>query len=187
MSITLIMLRHATREPCTDPDANKYYLDRNLPLNAAGEAEAKLRALDMVQQGIKPAVYLTSCFVHARQTGEIMRDTIDLDPPASVVELLTLTPYFQGPRRSRGNWQGSHMLESISEESRLTGNDLRRLNTVAFILHQPRLDQLLEAMNLHSQLPSNNIIDYSEGIICRADSLDGLLRGYSKLIGRVGH
>ena len=147
----ILILRHATRKrgnPSTDE-----YIEKSLPLDTAGEDQARRQGKELIRRGIKPAAYFTSCFAHAKQTGEILRDTVGGDPPAKVVELCALTPHYQGPRESRGTWQGIgimqtiiraltsrgtwqgiHILQTIIRELELTGNDLNKLDVVVLSL-----------------------------------------------------
>jgi phosphohistidine phosphatase SixA len=183
MTLQIVMLRHATRDRHNDPDYDEY-LERTFPLNGSGKSEARKTAQQLLKIGISPTVYLTSCFEHARQTGEILRDTIELAPSAEIVELVTLTPYFQGPRKLRGNGRGSDMLVSIAQESRAIGKDLRRFNTIAFILHQPRLQQLIQVMTSQSEHQFYDI-RYSEGIYLRSVSFEALFIGQGKIEARL--
>jgi len=178
MAITIIMLRHATRERHSD-EVSDEYLELNLPLNAIGKSETRARASQLIEQGIKPNAYFTSYFTHARQTGEILRDIIGSPQSATISDLLTLTPHFQGLRRSRGNWHGSAILESLLQETRVVGCDLSTFETVVFILHQPRLMQLLQVMTSQNQ-SQFSAIGYSEGVHLCCDSIDALSQGQSK-------
>ena len=66
------------------------------------------------------------------------------------------------------------MLESVAQEASLSGNDLREHDTAAFVLHWPRVQQLLVTMT--SQTESDiGTIDYSEGVCVNAESVDALL------------
>lgn len=173
----IILLRHATRK--RGDREEEEYLEKRFLLDSTGEEEARKQGQELARRGIKPAVYFTSCFAHAKQTGEILRDTVGGYPLAKVVELCTLTPHYQGPRKWQGNWQGIQILEAIIRESELTGNDLRKLDAVAFILHQPRLTQLLASMT--SQGESRFVdLGYSEGVCLNADLLDAFLQGKGK-------
>jgi len=170
----IIVLRHATR--VRDNSVSGEYLEKHLPLDTSGEREAKKLGIELARRGIKPAVFFTSCFAHAKQTGDILRDTLGGNPPAMVVELCTLTPHYQGPREWRGEaWQGVRIPKAIIREAELTVNDLRDLDVVAFILHQPRLKQLLASMT--SREESEFGFHYSEGVCLTADSLDAFLQG----------
>ena len=118
----------------------------------------------------------TSCFAHARQTGEILRDTVGGSPLAKVVALCTLTPHFQGRRQWRGNWQGIHILESVIEESELMVKGVGDLEAIAFVLHRPRLQQLLAVMTPGTESRFEDI-GYSKGVVLTVDSLGALLKG----------
>ena len=169
----ILLFRHATRKR-GDPGSDEY-IEKRLPLDTAGEEQAKRQGDELIRRGIKPAAYFTSCFAHAKQTGEILCNMVGGDPPAKVVELCALTPHYQGPRESRGTWQGISMLQTIIRELELTGNDLNKLDVVVFVMHQPRLQQLLASMT--SQSESKFKVDYSEGVFLRADSLDDFSKG----------
>lgn len=174
----LVMLRHGTREREQDPDVDEHK-EKMLPLTSSGELEVRKRALDLKARGIIPNVYLTSCFTHARQTGEILRDTMN-NASVDVVELCTLTPHYQGPRRHRGDWRGSRMLEAIAQESLLRSKDLRKLDTVAFILHQPRLAQLLALITSRDESEFSDF-RYSEGVCIRTESNEDCFAGHGEV------
>jgi hypothetical protein len=135
-------------------------------------------------QVIRPTVYFTSCFAHAKQTGEILRDTIDeilTDtigeiPDAQVVELCTLTPHFQGPRGLRGNWHGVHILKEIIREAELKVDNLRDLEFITLILHKPRVAQLLAAVT-SQDISRFEHLAYLQGVCVNAVSLDALFQG----------
>lgn len=172
----IVLLRHGKRIKYDDDSMKDEYLEKCLLLDRSGEKDAARRGKELASRKIIPVAYFTSCFAHARQTGEILRDTIGGDPPAKVVDLCTLTPHFQGPRAWRGRWQGTQILEAIIQESESTGNDLRELAVTTFILHQPRLQQLLASMTSQEELSFSDI-GYSEGVCLKADSLDVFLKG----------
>jgi phosphohistidine phosphatase SixA len=171
----IVALRHATRQRDSNPIRDEY-LEKELLLCPTGEEESKKRGLELDKRGIKPAVYFTSCFAHARQTGEILRDSVGKISPAKVVALCTLTPHFQGPRQWRGNWQGIRILESVIEESELMVKEVGDLEAIAFVLHQPRLKQLLAVMTSQAESRFEDI-GYSNGTVLTVDSLRALLQG----------
>ncbi|MBV8417264.1 MAG: histidine phosphatase family protein [Verrucomicrobia bacterium] len=190
----IILLRHADRIR----KANEEFIEKLLPLNPDGRKESENRGTDLNNLGIKPTVYFTSCFVHAKQTGEILRDTMGGSPPAEVVELLTLAPRYQGPRawldrpekeRTEAAWLPV-ILEAIDHESQLKGYNLRNLNVVTFVLHVPRLQQLIRGMTAQTARPPffdlesfDNFFGCSEGIHLTAASFDDLLRGRGEVMG----
>lgn len=88
----IIVLRHATR--VRDNSVSGEYLEKHLLLDTTGEREAKKLGTELARRGIQPTVFFTSCFAHAKQTGDILRDTLGGNPPAKVVELCTLTPHY---------------------------------------------------------------------------------------------
>ena len=176
----MIVLRHGTRKRDDDP-AVEGYDEKNLPLDAGGRAATKQLAAGLVARGLRPAVYFTSCFAHGKETAEILREIMGGDPPARVVTLCALTPHYQGPKawRCREEWKGVRILETIGHEARATGNDLRALDVVAFVMHQPRLLQLLAGVTSESE--SRYVkIGYSEGVCVEAESFDAFLRGEGK-------
>jgi phosphohistidine phosphatase SixA len=179
----IIVLRHATRK--RDDPVRDEYLEKHLPLDPIGEEETRQLGLELARRGIKPAIYFTSCFAHARQTAEILRDIVNGSSTAKVVELCTLTPHYQGPRelRQKGEkWQGLQMLGDIIRESESMISDLRELEVLAFILHWPRLEQLLASMTSKDESCFYNV-GYSEGICLKAESLDDLLQGKAEKDG----
>jgi hypothetical protein len=108
------------------------------------------------------------------------------DPPAKIIELCTLTPHYQGPRGWRTNWEGVRILEAIDQESRIKGNDLRDVDTVAFVMHQPRLQQLLATMTSQDQSRFRSLT-YSEGIRIKANSFDEFFQGKAVADGWFSH
>ena len=171
----IIVLRHGTRKRDHDPAVEEYG-EKDLPLDAGGQAATRRLAAQLAARGLRPTVYFTSCFAHSKETGEILRDA--LGPQAKIVALCALTPHYQGPRewRCREGWKGVRILETISYEARATGNDLRALDVSAFVMHQPRLLQLLAGMTSESE-PRFARIGYSEGVCVEAESFDAFLRG----------
>lgn len=190
----IILLRHADRIR----KANEKFIEKLLPLNPDGRKESENRGSDINKLGIKPTVYFTSCFVHAKQTGEILRDTMGGSPRAQVVELLTLAPNYKGPRAwldrpekecTEAAWLPV-ILEAIDLESQLKGYNLRNLNVVTFVVHVPRLQQLIKGMTAQTARPPffdnksfDNFFEYSEGIHLTAASFDDLLRGRGEVMG----
>jgi hypothetical protein len=76
------------------------------------------------------------------------------------------------------------MLEAITQESNFKRKDLRELDTVAFILHQPRLQQLLATMTSQGESHFGGI-KYSEGFCIRAGSIEGFLGGQGVVEARL--
>jgi len=174
----IILLRHAIRR-------RQGGEDRYLALDSQGESDAVKQGRELFNRKIIPEVYFTSWFAHAKQTADILQKTVsdlheaggDFNLNPKVVELCTLTPQFPGRAVWAGpqNWAGINILEWIRSEAEYTGNDLRKLGVAVFVLHDPRIRQLLEGMTSgkYSQL----MFKYSEGICLSADSLDAFLEG----------
>lgn len=174
----IVMMRHAKRQ--RDPSEDSY-MDKKLALNSGGEAQTRKLGAALLGRGIRPAAYFTSCFAHARQTGEILRETIRVDPIAPVVELCTLTPHYQGPAGSTGAlWHGVKMLESVIHEAHLAVKNLGSLETIAVITHWPRIGQLLAAMTKQTALEAT-LIPYAEGAVVGAASIESLLDQQGKI------
>jgi phosphohistidine phosphatase SixA len=161
----LLIFRHAKRVPGEPSD--------HLPLDPVGEQQAEKLGRELAKRGIKPDAYFTSSFVHAKQTAEILRNTIDNDRRTEVVELQSLTPTYQGPPQSRGeDWTGVLIPKEIMRELALKGKSLKDITV--FVLHRPRVEQLCAGMT--SRDKSEFILkNYSEGICLSADSLDDFL------------
>ena len=180
----IILLRHATRIG-TD-GADKY-----LGLDAKGEAEAVERGRELFKREIKPGAYFTSWFAHAKQTADLLRNTLnalqgagsDSSRNAKIVELCTLTPQFPGSASWAGpqKWAGIEILEWIRSEAEQTGNDLRKLEVAVFVMHEPRLRQLLAGMT--SEGESGLSFGFSEGVCLIAESLNGFLAGKGRRNG----
>ena len=163
-TMKIILIRHASGERDPNPD-------KDLPISPDGEKEARELGDRMVSLGFKPTLYLTSRYKHAKQTGEILRDQVGGSPPASVVGVGTLTPH------------EPYDFEEIIRESEQTGHDLSKLELVAFVLHHPRLNQLL--MRLTSQPAPPVVPKYSEAVCLTADSLGDFLKGKAKESCRI--
>jgi phosphohistidine phosphatase SixA len=162
----IILIRHASRVRESSSDK-----DEELPLSPDGEKEARELGDKMASLGLRPTLYLTSRYAHAKQTAEFLRDQVTGDPPASVVAISTLTPH------------EPYDFEGIIRESEQTGHDLSRLELVAFVLHHPRLNQLLG--RLTSQPVSPGAPKYSEAVCLTADSLGDFLEGKGKVDFRI--
>jgi len=106
----IILIRHASRVRAPTSDN-----DRNLPLSLDGLKQARELADKMASQGLRPTLYLTSHYAHAKQTGEILRDLAAADPPVSVVAIDALTPH------------EAYDFEGIIRASEETGHDLSKL------------------------------------------------------------
>jgi len=154
----IILIRHASR--VRDPNSND---DKDLQLTSDGVSEARELGDKMVSLGLRPTLFLTSCHAHAKQTGEILRDQVAGDHSAPVVAIRSLTP------------NEPYDFEEIIRESGQNKYDLSKLDLVAFVLHHPRLNQLLE--RLTSQSVSRGKPDYSEAVCLTADSLGEFLQG----------
>lgn len=178
----IVLLRHASRTR-GDPASDEYF-EKWQPLTPDGEAESRARGEELLRRRIRPAMYFTSCFAHARQTGTILRDAIGGDPPPRVEELCTLTPHYQGPRQWRGQWHGSQLLEAIVHEAAAIGAGLEQFEVVAFILHQPRLQQLAASMASQDESRFRDL-EYSEGVCLYAESLQAFLNGQGTQDGTV--
>jgi phosphohistidine phosphatase SixA len=166
----IILLRHATRA------RGDSLAEKRLPLTPVGEAESRARAEELLKRGLRPELYYTSCFAHARQTGEILRDAVGGDPPARLEELCTLTPHYQGPRPQIEPWRSRQLLEAIAHEAAAIGAGLDQFDVVAFVLHRPRLQQLAASMASRDESRFDGL-EYSEGVCLSAVSLQGFLDG----------
>jgi Histidine phosphatase superfamily (branch 1) len=171
----MVVVRHAARERQIGP-ADEYG-EKKFPLTPAGEQQAHELGRQLLGRQIIPNLYLTSCFVHSRQTADILRSVITPDLSPDILELCTLTPHFQGPRDKRGEWgTGIDILSAIQEESLATGNDLASVEVIAIVLHKPRLEQLLGGVMAQDQSRHRDL-DYAEGVCVTATSLAALLQG----------
>jgi phosphohistidine phosphatase SixA len=176
----IVLLRHATRK--TIPDRfREQFLEKGLPLDGDGESEAQFQGAELSTRGIKPAVYFTSCFAHAKQTGEILRDQVGQAP---IIELCSLTPHYQGPREWIGKWEGSLMTRTILLEAEARVDNLRDLDAIVLILHKPRLEQLISAMsNGWKPNPQEGDLSYSEGLCLVGQSIEAFVEGNAQQDG----
>ena len=95
------------------------------------------------------------------------------NPPAAVVAIGALTPHDPSP----------FTFEEIIRQSEQTEHDLRIQEVVAFVMHHPRLNQLLAALT--SQPVSQEAPNYAEAICLMADSLNDFLAGKGKEYNRI--
>ena len=162
----IVLIRHASRERDSDPSKDKY-----LPLSFDGKEEVRALGAKLASLNLKPTVYLTSLYAHAKQTGELLSDQGGGTPPAAVVAIDTLTPHT------------SWTFEEIIREAEQAGHNLSKLDLVAFVLHYPRLNQLLA--RLTSQPVSQETPKYAEAVCLAADSLSDFLEGKGKECCRI--
>ncbi len=142
-----------------------------LPLKTEGEQEALKLGEKLAGVGLKPTVYLTSRYTHAQQTAEILRDKAGGSSPAAVVALDMLTPHQE------------YTFEKIILESEQKGHDLSDLDQVAFVLHHPRLNQLVA--RLTTQPESRTEPEFAEAVCLTADSLADFINGQGKEYCRI--
>src|SRR5919106_920827 len=143
----IVLIRHASKE--SGPDLKE---DSHLPLTPEGKRETCKLGNKLASLGLKPTVYLTSDHVHANQTGALLSAQMGGNSPAAVVPIGALTPHDPSP----------FTFEKIIRESEQTGHDLHVQETVAFVMHHPRLNQLLAALT--SQPVSQAMPKYAEAI-----------------------
>jgi len=153
--MTIALIRHAARERYADNIAEEH-----LPLTDEGRTQASALAAKMAARGIRPEIYLTSRYVHAQQTGGILRDLIA--SAAALVQLRTLTPHEE------------YDFQGILTEAHDSGHDVGGLSTIALVLHHPRVNQLLE--KLTSRTISTKP-QYSEAVCVAAPSLADFVEG----------
>lgn len=172
---TLVLIRHALRERHGQDDE---YREKLLGLHRTGVLQAKALAEQLVKIGCIPGVYYTSCFAHARQTADLVRERLP-NTAADVVELCSLTPHYQGPREWRNSerrWTGLEILKTVDKESDCIGRGMRQFDTVAMILHKPRIEQILAGLTLQDEARFRDL-DYGSGVWAKGDSWDTLLQG----------
>jgi len=146
-----------------DPDSKK---DPGQPLTSNGIQEARDLGDQFVARGIIPAVYLTSCYLHAFRTGKVLSNRCSsADAPAPVIPLRLLTPH------------QLFSVQGIFLEAKENGHDLSSQDVVAFVLHHPRVNQLLS--ELTSQPGSKKELRFGTGVCLTADSLHNFLEGNS--------
>jgi phosphohistidine phosphatase SixA len=165
-TVKIILIRHASRE--RNPDLGE---DKDLPLTSDGKKEACELGDRLVSLGLKPTLYLTSRYTHAKQTGDLLQDQVGGNPLAALVAINTLTPHEE------------YTFERIILESEQNGHDLSKLEQVAFVLHHPRLNQLLA--RLTSQPESPGAPKFAGAVCLTADSLDDFIKGKGKQYCRI--
>ena len=136
--MTIALIRHAARERYADN-----VTEEDLPLTDEGRTQASALDAKMVARGIRPELYLTSQYLHAQQTGDILRDLID--HAAALIQLRTSTSHEE------------YDFQGIPTEARESGHDVSGLSTIALVLHHPRVNQLLEKLTSQPSLRSHSI------------------------------
>jgi phosphohistidine phosphatase SixA len=173
----LIVLRHATRQKDVSPARDRLF-ERDAPLEEAGVREVeRLAAEELATRELRPALYFTSEYAHARQTSKILRDALGGEPPLMLVALRTLAPDYQGPPEYQNrseDWTGARLAWSVLHEARECVPDLHRVGTVMFVLHYPRCAQFLRGLT--SRAESEFPLDKAEGVLVRDVTLDNLLQ-----------
>jgi len=141
----LYFLRHGLAGQYGDP---KYKDDSLRPLTPEGIKKLEYAALGMIALDLKFDIILSSPYVRARQTAEIVARaynvknnkiilTKKLLPPASLKELMgKIKPLFQ------------------------------QSNSILFVGHEPHLSQLISEI-LNSKKPLN--IDFKKGSLCKVN------------------
>ena len=157
----IILIRHATRE--RDPALKS---DEPLPLKPEGKQEARELREKLPGLGLKPTVYFTSRYKHARETAEILGDQAGGISASAVVAMETLTPHQE------------YTFEKIIVEAAQEGHDLSKLDQVAFVLHHPRLNQLVARLTSQPESPMEP--EYAGGVCLTADSLADFINGQGK-------
>lgn len=185
-AMRIALIRHATRKQSGKAD-------KDLPLTDSGVAVATSCGSALFQRGIYPTVFFASWYVHARQTAEILSSTIARleasggKPKVAVpvVELCTLTPQFRGSASwaQTEKWAGHAILKWIISETEKTGYDLNETDTAVFVMHEPRISQLIEGMTKGTILTGN--FSFSEGICLQAPSLRHFVKGQGKQDGTL--
>jgi broad specificity phosphatase PhoE len=172
----LIVIRHALRERLAQDFEE--YCEKTLPLSEAGIHQAKELAGKLTTLGCNPAVYYTSCFVHARQTAAIIRGVL-ANASAEIVELCSLTPHYQGPREWRDSvrkWTGLEILKTVQMESECLRRGVRQFDTIAIILHKPRIEQLIAGITSEQEGRFRDL-DYGSACLLQAPSFNALFQG----------
>jgi len=171
--MVVILIRHARRED------NSTVKDEDQALSAVGRQQALALAAVFDKRSLRPEVYFTSKHAHASETAAILAARTAVG--ANVTEMETLTP-----RRSPlpPSWNGTftHMVD----ETKTAGYDLSKLNVIAFVLHFPRINQLLAVLTATGT--SLNEPGFAEAIYVRADTFDALCAGKGEEFDRThGH
>ncbi len=181
----LVLVRHGTRETGGAPD-------KLLPLTAQGRSESIALGQTLCRRDLRPDVVFCSWYAHARETAQLIAETCAAAPSvaapartAEVVEMCALTPQFPGSTAwaLERTWAGIPILQWIAGEATKTGNDLERLRVAVFVMHQPRLTQLLSGITGGTVTRSS--FGFGDGICVRAASLDRLLAGQGEAHGAL--
>jgi phosphohistidine phosphatase SixA len=154
----IILVRHAPRELNSDPTA-----DPHLPLSPEGRDKARDLGKSLLAKGLRPEAYLTSSYAHAKETGQIMSTQTRRRKRVPVISLDSLTPHHE------------FSLDMILSESLEKEVDLGTLEVVVFVLHHPRLNQLVARMT--KQPESEETPEYADGVCVTAASLEDIRNG----------
>ncbi len=136
----LYLIRHGAAEERGEawPD------DSKRPLTAAGIERMQGAARGLVRLGVALDVILSSPFVRARQTAEIVASAFEVRPPVVLVDSLTPNGSFQGVLND---------LEKQAKRAR-----------IALVGHEPDLGQLAARLAGFRQS-----LEFKKGAVCRIE------------------
>jgi phosphohistidine phosphatase SixA len=120
--------------------------------------------------GFEPAVYFTSTYAHAIESGQLLAERSDEEKAAPVIELNSLKPGGQMDK-----------LNEILMEASNRIDDLESCKVMAFIGHEPSMSQLLT--RLTSKRFRN--LNRAEAVCVEAESLLDFCLGKGKVCSRI--
>jgi phosphohistidine phosphatase SixA len=165
-----VLLRHATRVHHPDRDTDDI-IDMYMSLDGKGFGESLRLGNRLLAEQIQPRIYLTSWWLHARQTAEQLRDKLGGNSVAPVVELCILTPYCELEIN----------LERVINESAKRHRELSNMEVMAIVTHKPRLEQLLAQITHEKSKSFFAALECGQGACLEAASLDDFSKGGGKI------
>jgi phosphohistidine phosphatase SixA len=156
-----ILVRHAEKDGSGD----------DAPLSESGRESTSQLGSFLAKLGLRPALVLTSRFVHARETADgLAMKFPPTSPPILKVDALTPVP----ATRERFS------IETMVDEAAVAGHCLTDNTTAIFVGHEPRLTQLATIMTRQRIPPLERL----EAVCIEADTLSDLRVGRGRLCWR---
>ncbi|WP_455389563.1 SixA phosphatase family protein [Petrachloros mirabilis] len=162
----IILIRHGSRE-----DENKVE-DKDKLLSAEGREQTGKLGDVLSRLDLRPELYLTSTYKHAKEMGNILSKHLDVKTPPPVLSLDALTPRMR-----------TATFEDIIDEAEKEGIDLSQLEVVTVIGHEHdgRLSRLLTRLTSVRARPFNR----AEAACLTAPAFDDFLRGRGEVEFRL--
>ena len=154
----IILIRHGLKQKnqVTDTDSDK-------PLSNKGRNDVEQLITILEDRNLLPSVFFTSCYQHAIETANILQNRLG----GELERIPSLTP---DPDRKINNFR------QIIKEAKERRKDLKDLEVVAFVGHNPWLSDLLNYL-----IPNSvRTLDRAEAV-CVSGTAQDLFQGRGKI------